>query len=260
MKYNKKEKAMIKAVNGKKKIVYARIASLLIEKDINQKEFSDALSELTAKPVTQANISLWATGRRNVPGKYLQPICEILGVSDAYLLGMTDDRNATFADVATETVTSKAEEGHNYEIEYAQLFAYDNCPVFIAFPNMQYEDAWSIYDRATSTFTFKDKTLSEKEMRSLGVKFYISDIRNLDDPLSHRKALDFQGMMNANDYIYVSMKSSDPVVHALYDGWYRHNEDHTALINEKAHVLPYTGYKVGYVAYAYRYKANLTED
>ncbi len=244
-------------VNGKKQIVYARIADIITKNDITQKQFTEKLSEMTGKNITQANTSLWATGKRKVPLKYLQVLSEILNVSDAYLLGMTDDPQISYAEVS-EAPVAQQNEGMNYEILYSQLYAYDKCPVFIVFPNIEYEDAWSIYDRDSATFFFaNDLKINEKQARTMNLKYYISDIRKLDDPLNHRKALDYRGMME-NENIYIHMHTSDRFIHGKYDGWYKHNEDHSALINESGLVLPYSGLREQYIAYTYNDKVTYT--
>lgn len=50
--------------------------------DIGQKELADLLK------ITQQQYSLYETGKRSMPADYLPALCQRLGVSSDYLLGL----------------------------------------------------------------------------------------------------------------------------------------------------------------------------
>ena len=79
-----------------------------------------------------------------------------------------------------------------------------------------------------------------------------TDISKLDDPLEQKKSLSIQELMN-REPVYIQMNSADSSIRSLYDGWYHHNENKTALINNEGLVLPYSGLKKAYLAYGYSY-------
>lgn len=235
-----------KTRNGKKKVVYERLAYLIEKSGSSQAKFASDLTNQSGHTVSPASVSLWITGRRSVPQKYIDDIANMFGVTEAYLLGMTDDPHKTWNDIEKEG--KKQEE--LYIIDRWQLYAYDRQPIYVTFENYDHEDGWAIYNRARQTFVFADDMIREDVLMRIGAKFHTKDITQLDDPLKLRNSLDLHTLMTTKN-IYVYMISADRYVHGMYDGWYHHNENHTALINNQGLVLPYTGLKKAYRAYSY---------
>ena len=57
--------------------------------------------------------------------------------------------------------------------------------------------------------------------------------------------------MLSSKRVYISMLNSDQAIRAKYDGWYRHNEDKTYLIQAGSGlILPYEGLNITFMAYA----------
>ncbi len=238
-----------------KKIDSSRVVQARRDKGMSQKDLAQALTEnsLTGKSITQAAVSLWETTERNIPYKYLETLCLVLNVTEPYLLNLTDDKHADYDEVETQQQYSRIEEPL-YKIEYWKLYAYDRQPIYVKFNDIaDHPNGWAIYNRDHRAFVFADNIMKEVTLQRLNATFYTRDISRLDDGLFQRKALDWDKFMTLNP-VYVSMITTDKEIKALYNGWYNHNENHTALINKDGLVLPYSGLKKSYLAYSLRKK------
>ena len=142
-----------------------------------------------------------------------------------------------------------------YLKRYWQLYAYDRQPLFIEFQSeAQHESGWAIYNRLRGAFVFADDVVKESTMQRLNARYHTTDLTRLNDALQQRKSLDYEKLMKTSP-VYIQMITTDRYIRGLYDGWYHHNENHTALINEEGLCLPYTGLKKAFYAYAYRFKS-----
>lgn len=241
---------ILEARSGKRKILASRVAFQRTQKEWSQVELAEKLSEFSPKKtaVSHALVSMWESGKRSIPQVYLEPLSDLLGVSSAYLCGMTDNPDETFAQIEHKK-TAKPKESV-YEIDYWQLHAFDKQPVYVVFSNYEHENGWAIYNKNRHIFVFYEDALKETSLMKLQVHFYVKDITRVVDPLNRRKSLDMASMLE-KDRVYITMDTPDRAVRFLYDGWYHHNENHSALINDRGLVLPYEGLKMAYHAYAY---------
>lgn len=64
-------------------IFHERLKNTRTDKDIGQKEIAAVLG------IAQQQYSLYETGKRSLPIDYLPAICQYLGVSADYLLGLS---------------------------------------------------------------------------------------------------------------------------------------------------------------------------
>ena len=237
------------------RIVNERVSKCRINNNWSQKEFGHRLSELSPKEneVSQSMVSMWETRDRAISMVYLEPLSQLLGVTTDYLMGLTDD----------EQGLHEEKPGLNYtkdEIEYWELYAYDEQPVYVDFSEtLAHKNGWAIYNRASDIFVFSNDIIKVTECEKNKAKYFTTDISRLDDPLEQKKALSLQELMN-KEPIYIQMLSADRTVRALYDGWYHHNENKTALINNECLVLPYSGLKKAYSAYGYSYDKKLARS
>ena len=241
------------------KVVPSRLAKLLSESDYDQLSFAQALTASTGINVIRSNVSMWITGARRVPAKYVAHIANIFGVTVPYLIGLTENESTDWSTLDSEKKDPYAEIFENFkELAFADLYAYNRMPVYLKFENLQYPDGWAIYNRDEDTFVFADEKVREITIRNLkGVRIYTNNTSALDDPMESRESLDYNSFMKL-DKVFIRMNSSHPVIHAIYDGWYRHNESRTCLINERGDTLPYDGFKTNYRAYGYRYMTQKT--
>ena len=237
------------------KVIPARLALAIADKKLNQKDFAEELSNRSGLRVISSNVSMWIGGSRSVPEKYLKHISDILGVTIPYLIGLTSDKKVDWNKLNDSTATETYQEDPNKftELVYADLYAFNKRPVYFRFQNFEHPDGWAIYNRDKEQFIFAEDVVKEVTIRNWkGVKIYTNNTEPSEDPLEARESLDFSYFMKL-DRVYIHMNSSHPEIHALYDGWYRHNENRTALINDEGNVLPYSGFKKNYRAYGYRY-------
>jgi len=84
---NKVVQLRLEGARIKRKRVFDGVQKL----GLDYQELADRLQALTGHPVVTTSIILWATGRRNIPLSYLEAFSKLLGVSEADLLGRTDD-------------------------------------------------------------------------------------------------------------------------------------------------------------------------
>ncbi len=107
------------------------------------------------------------------------------------------------------------------------------------------ESRWAIYDAIKDEFQFNEYRI--KNTAALREYAYFYTRHPVDRP-DHLKAADRARIMSA-EKVYVQMMSPSPEMRSLYNGWYKHNETRSALINDAGLVLPYSGLYVAYKAY-----------
>ena len=239
--------AELNILSGKHKILSDRIGYLLMMSNMTQDELGDRLAIETGKSFSSTTISLWLNNHRNIPIKYLKPLSNIFGVTEPYLLGLTDNYDEDYGEIKTK----ETEQSNLFEIDPWQLYAYDKQPVFVVFSNFEHENEWALYNRKKKSFVFCNEILKEQRLKDANAHFFTKDITRLTDNTILRKTLDYASFME-NERVYVEMTTANTQIQGEYNGWYRHNENHTALINSQGLVLPYDGFKKAYLAYAYK--------
>lgn len=219
----------------RKMIVPIRICHARAKVGLTQKEFAIQIRERipSDRHLSTSIISAWETGRRRCPEKYAEAIATICGVTTAFLFAEEDIPQASISQ----------------RVEIESLSNYDGLPVFVEYNNFQRENGWGIVSVETSTVVFKDYIIDWNELSKQSVSIYEkADMYCVPNKeLFHRK-LELRHLLEA-ELVYIVMCSSDDTVKALYNGWYRHNETHTALINSEGCVLPYNGLGVSFMAY-----------
>lgn len=227
-------------------VIPARIALLRSEMGMKQTDFADQLSELLGKKFSPSVISMWETNRRSMPDKYVEPVAKFFGVSVAYLLGQTNDKTSEEPTI----LTMAAQETDKIEIPTEHLYKYDRRPVYVEFTGFEHENGWGLYDREKNAIVFVDFILKIKSKLPDNVRLYSNppkyDINGLFDDY---KPLDMIRIFYL-DCVYIRMNTCDRAVQNLYNGWYHHNENHTALVNNEGNVLSYDGLNKWYTAYS----------
>ncbi len=192
-----------------------------------------------------ASVSLWETGTRKVPTKYVSVLSAILDVSVNYLLGLSDSETGEYD---TE-ITNVDDEFHKYEIPYRSLYKYHNKPVFVEFLNKAHADAWGIFDNDKNRIIFINVILNISASNSDNFKFYTMQPYETESFSIFRKPLEMNKVLERDNF-FIRMNTSDPYICGKYNGWYHHNEDRTAMINALGLVLPYEGIGINYFAYS----------
>ena len=225
------------------RLVYARKRKNLSQADLG-KLINEKLPE--GKEITVPYISLWETGRRSCAQKYHKILAEILDCSEEYLCGLTDSINSTASSTSS---TEHKEYLRTVPIDLKDIFKYDKQPIYLVYRN--YDKAkWGIYNREKNEIVCVDERIQINDyfVRTIdlfaGVPIYDIPYEDIySNRMSFRKVIE-------SDHVYVIMRSKDQQTHAIYYGWYRHNETHSALINDRGLVLPYEGLGISYIAYS----------
>lgn len=80
-----------------------RIKELRIKKGISQSELAESLK------ITQATISKYELGQRNIPKLFVDKMCEVLDCTSDYLLGISDINAKRPAAIGSEPVSNTDE-------------------------------------------------------------------------------------------------------------------------------------------------------
>lgn len=222
--------------------VALKLSELRNEKGISQERFAIDLAEMCNrdKPFSISLISHYESGRKPVPSDLLPYIAKYYGVPlDTFI--DPAERNEAGSDSINPSEP-------NLEISFDNLYKLDKKPVFVSFPNHEYEDQWGIYNHKEQRIYFM--TFVTEISKNTNVKYYCSTPHFLVKRASDgQKPYDFTKLMNASR-MWVEMISSDPYIQGQYNGWFRHNETKTCLINSKGQTLPYDGLGIAYNAYS----------
>lgn len=236
-------------------VIPQRIAYIREKKGLTQLKLAEELTEFEGgTSFSQNMIAMWESGRRTVQENKVKILSAYFSVSIAYLYGLTDNPDEEFSDEILSGVVklkNPDEELSKLEIAFENLYKYDGQPVFVEFLDFSYKSAWGLYDRKQEKIFFIDMEIFVSYLkRSHNVKIYIMRPNFFSSYAEEiKKPLDMARLLNLSR-VYVKMKTTDREICAQYNGWYRHNENHTALINSNGLVLPYTGLAVSYNAYS----------
>ena len=106
-------------------------------------------------------------------------------------------------------------------------------------------ERWGILDYPGKRVVFPD---GEIEI-SKAVELYRGTMLDFPAPFQDLKPLNLGKMLDAK-MVFIVPRTSDPVAKEKYKGHYRHNEDHSFLVNaQNGLTLPYTGLNISYIAY-----------
>lgn len=226
-------------------IIPGRLALLREQTGWSQLQLAEKISEVlgSERQLTASIVSMWETGRRKMPYKYMDVVTGLFNVTPYYLLGLTDDKTSHASSVLTG-------ESNKIEIPFEHIYKYDNEPIFVEFINYMHENSWGIYDKTKNQIVFKNYIYKLSNVKNNSIRLYIiPPDYALVFSVERKKTLDMIKMLTYNK-VYISMCSPDRSIHSLYDGWYHHNENRTALINNIGLVLPYDGLNISYHAYS----------
>lgn len=222
--------------HNKKTIDITRLIQLRLDKCYSQNDLARLLREMNEDcSMLPGNISSWESRKRPVPLKYLHCLCDIFSVSEEYLLGEDD---------------IQIDEPVFKPLDTKCLHAYDKQPIYVEFTDYSHQSGWAIYSHAESSFTFLDKKILYIDLQRLKTVLYTFDPNRAIDKTLRPKSITLKELFIAQN-VYIMMITQDAEIRNLYNGWYRHNENHSALINSDGLVLPYGGFKKSYNAYTF---------
>ncbi len=222
-----------------------RLALLREQAGYGQEEFAVRFSEYinASKFYKGVTVSAWETGRKTPSINSLKQMCSFFNVTSDYLLGLSDDPGQSGG-------SNEKSDNHlspSTLIRKKDYSSYDQEPVFIVFPNKEFENCWGLMDFP------KQRMITSSHIFQFGaVKYELYNYFPLNEKAANYKQhrpLSMMQLLNAKK-VYVGMVSAEAKIRAKYDGWYRHNEDRTFLVNSLGLVLPYDGLGISYNAYS----------
>ena len=225
-----------------------RLVLLRNQKHLTQEQLAVILSDMEGRERTLSLLSVsgWESGDKYPSMQTFLCMCRYFNVSSDYLLGMSDE-------IGNNSVTSAAVPDAkgakpNYHIPFNELKSHDGEPIYVVFKNKQASDRWGILDMDGNRIIFKDSLMHlDKKLKCIYYTQIPEDERgpkyNLRKPLSITQIYD-------SKIIWVEMISVSPEIKAMYNGWYRHNENRSALISNRGLVLPYEGLSISFNAYS----------
>ena len=242
----------------------ARIAQVRVDHGITQLELREAFNDnYKNSSISLSAISMWERGRRPVSEKYLDMYVDYFHVSKAFLLGYTDNKDEFLSDEQMDAMANG-----NYvstddtnpsdsikEVLWKELFRFDTLPLYVEYPTYTYPNAWCICDYVGERLVFSDRIEQiNPTMQNLSrkgeIKFYsMSPNYATIYADNKKKPLELLKIKEKNR-VYVKMLSPSPIVRSMYDGWYRNNENTTALIKSNGLILPYEGIGISYNAFS----------
>lgn len=195
--------------------------------------------------LTRITVSHWETGKRGIRDEYIDILVKIFDLSSADILLAESSHTAK---LSKEDI-----ENGLYPIAFEWLKYLDGEPVYVRFHRKQGvgcrpNDGWSLIDVKHQRLVFKNRDFTFQEVIEQSKGIYATKRINGYPAPGHINAVGIKTVL-ALEWVYVELKSTDPSMSAKFDGWYHHNEDHTALINANGCVLPYEGVYDMYFAY-----------
>lgn len=207
-----------------------RMQRLRVEKGMKQSELAEKISKLGGEQVTPQLISCWETGYRPINVKYNYLISEALECDLDYL---TSD----------EVADNPADE--KYAISKIKLKKFDKQPVYVVFDNLEHSSGWAIYNDNKKLLLFADFIINCNEKNLKTMKFYTTDVNYFEMFTQGRKKIDIATALTL-EQVYINVVSTDPIIKARYDGWYKPMTDKKGFINSVGIILPMEGFGITY--------------
>ena len=225
-----------------------RLVLLRKQNKMKQEDLARELSDMEQREraLSLQTISGWESGDKYPPVESLLMMTKLFQCSADYLLGISDEIGPKVK--ISAAVPDRKGLKPNYHITYNELPAHDKEPIFVVFKDKIASNRWGILDAAKMRIMFTDSVLPLTKKLNCIYYMNVPDYEsrpkyNLRKPLSLNQIL-------KSDRIWVEMLSPFPEIGAKYNGWYRHNEDNSALVNIRGLVLPYEGLSISYNAYS----------
>lgn len=209
------------------------------------KEDSDGIADIS--PLT---ISAYENGERIPPTINLYWMAKVFHVSIDELLGLSSAnsiQNAYHDETSTEgDSNSPIIPDYGERIRIKDLIKYDRLPVYVKSSDKSFREGWAIVSYKNEKLIFADYMYPFSSQ----MEIYSYPPKNSEYISGRRLApLTYKDCMNAK-IMWVELLGADPYISGQYNGWYVHNENHTALINRtNGLTLPYMGIGVSFNAY-----------
>jgi len=215
----------------------SRFKKLRIEAGYRQKDLCKALADVInkAEPFSLTAISYWESGLRTPSSESLFAICKLFKCTRDYLIGLTNNPLNVVAE-------GKREMPELLNINLSEITNYHNTPLFVT--DKYGYTGWVLVNAEIEKCIANDLSICFNDI--IEAKAYQAPYNIYDDKII--KDLD---TFMAKEIIWVEMLESNEKISNMYNGWYRHNEEHTLLIknNNSKLTLPYSGLNITYLAW-----------
>ena len=241
---------MGKKLLSRMSIFASRLTTIRTEAGLTQSDLAKIIRDLssTSAKVSEIAVSSYETGSRTPTLPTVIFIAQYFDVSVDWLCGLTDDRNGFKAkDEKKEETKSIFNDIPELEIRTKDLYKYDKMPVYITSINDTIEPGWAIINYKEKVFTMADGT---RYYIDNSFKYYKAVPSNANyTTANEKKSLTYLQLLES-DEVWVEMNTSDGFIRGLYNGWYIHNKDKTALVSpDNSRILSYD--RLGYTYNAY---------
>lgn len=226
----------------RKNILGYRLMKLRQEREWTQEDIAQKISIFLAnEPLSNLSISAYENGRRLPSIQVLIAMAQLFEVSVDYLVGY---------DVIT---TERADKLNSQDIfpqidtklRVQEYENYDGLPVYVKGKDVLITERWGILDYPGKRVVFPDGELELDKT----IELYRGTMLDFPAPFTDLKPLNLGKMLGAK-MVFIVPRTSDPVAKARYTGYYKHNEEHSMLVNvQNGLLLPYTGLSISYIAY-----------
>ena len=229
-----------------------RLIQLRKDNNLLQSDLARMISELSHRKegISVPAISSWETGRRTPSLEMINILSSIYQVTPEYIQCLTDDPQGT-AYLSKDEAEQILENQHKVEVDLRDIDMFDGKPVFIIFENLVHEDQWAIVNSKIKSFICKNGIIkySEPTVKKVFINepFYTVLASN-----ENKTPMSMSTLLNSKGPIWIEVTTSDTYIQGQYNGWYRHNENRTCLINKLGLTLPYEGLSVSYNAFVRR--------
>lgn len=221
------------------KVMKERIKEIRIKKGLSQREFADEFSKVIERDakISVSCVSSWEIGQKRPSYELLIALASFGEVSVEYLLGISDQKNSN---------RNKAFEMSEYvvEIPAKNLLNYDGKPIFLEVPGEE-QKRWGIYNHEERAFHCKTETIPVNNV----IRFFAAAPEAWPSHKQQNKRLNYKMFQNASRF-WIEYENDDAFIAQKYSGWYRHTEDHSAIINEEGNILPYQAFDIHYKVYS----------
>lgn len=204
---------------------------------------NDLMNELIKRGVDScgapSTISGWEQGRKCPSIGTAVMLASIFGVTLDELVGLPS---------RYMLVDDEVGEAKKIEIPIYELCNCGGMPVYVEFIDQALDNQWGLVSVDGNMIIFEEEAIEISRM--VNCIFWVK-------PPHHTWAISSQGKMplphldnlRRLECMYIEVKSSSPKIRGEYNGWYRHNESKTALINSAGLTLPYEGLNKNYFVY-----------
>lgn len=235
-----------------KKTIGRRLACLRAEACMSQRDLAERLSAKLSKnggrSISYVTISAYERGQRYPSIATLVEISNIFNVSVDYLLGLSDE--ASITNCSGNSNSESVDISTKVLIGIRELKKYNNEPIYVTSDqSANRAPQWGILDMARKRVVAVDGYIpidsSMTFYKYRPIEYSHKDIMD-KSPIALNKLL-------ATDALFwIELINADGSIAGKYNGWYRHNENHTCIINaSNGLTLPYEGCCFSYNAYTF---------